>query len=280
VEVKEYIESGILELFVLDELNPQEKAEVLDMASRHPEVRSELLKVQQAFEVLAVKQGIEPAATLKSRIEAKLEFSDLAETDQNLSSGQNEALTRTLAPREGGVPAYPVKFYAYALAACFTLLVLSTLGMYSLWNRLKETQRNYDDLVSRTQQFGNQVAYLKGELGKSKTVMNDPDFKKLALAGTKAFPSDMAVVWWNQKKHTVMIDPAGLPRNDSEHSYQLWAIVNGKPVDAGVFEVKGDLTSVSQLKDIESAQAFAVTIEKKGGSESPTLSEMVVMASI
>jgi anti-sigma-K factor RskA len=34
------------------------------------------------------------------------------------------------------------------------------------------------------------------------------------------------------------------------------------------------------MKDIEDAQAFAITLEPKGGSVNPTMSEMYVMGSI
>ena len=126
----------------------------------------------------------------------------------------------------------------------------------------------------------NQVSYFKNQFYRSKKLIDDPDFKKLALIGTKTHLKSLAVVWWNKKSHTVMIDPNGLVATDQNHSYQLWAISNGKPVDAGVFEVKSDLSSLSKLNDISDAQAFAITLEPKGGSKNPTMSEMYVMSAI
>lgn len=73
----------------------------------------------------------------------------------------------------------------------------------------------------------------------------------------------------------------GLPKNDQAHQYQLWALVNGKPVDLGVFDVKADTTHILlKMKEIGSAQAFAVTLEKRGGVASPTMDQMIVMGGV
>ena len=71
-----------------------------------------------------------------------------------------------------------------------------------------------------------------------------------------------------------------MPLNDADHQYQLWALVNGKPVDLGVFDVNGALTGMQVMKNIGAAQTFAVTLEPKGGSVNPTMSQLMVMGNI
>ena len=69
-----------------------------------------------------------------------------------------------------------------------------------------------------------------------------------------------------------------LPLAPSDKQYQLWAIVDGKPVDAGII---GDCNGgLCKLKNIPKASAFAITLEKKGGSPTPTLTAMFVMGAI
>lgn len=73
----------------------------------------------------------------------------------------------------------------------------------------------------------------------------------------------------------------GLPLNDEAHQYQLWALVNGKPVDLGVFDVKADAEHILvKMKEIGGAQAFAVTLEKRGGVASPTMEQMIAMGGV
>ncbi len=60
--------------------------------------------------------------------------------------------------------------------------------------------------------------------------------------------------------------------------YQLWAIADGKPVNAGMYTEEKD--SKIALANIPKAQAFAITLEKKGGSPVPTMENMYVMGEI
>ena len=62
-----------------------------------------------------------------------------------------------------------------------------------------------------------------------------------------------------------------------EKQYQLWEIVNGKTVDAGMLD---NCTGLCKLKNIPSAQAFAITLENKGGSPTPTMSALYVMGAV
>ena len=84
----------------------------------------------------------------------------------------------------------------------------------------------------------------------------------------------------NKKSKEVFIELHKLPKPETGKQYQLWAIVDGKPVDAGMITMTEGDTSLHRMKDFESAQAFAITLEKEGGVPSPTLSELYVLGSI
>lgn len=60
MDIKEYISSGVLELYVLGKLDAQESAAVELMAAQHPEVRAELDAIEQALEVYAQMHGQTP----------------------------------------------------------------------------------------------------------------------------------------------------------------------------------------------------------------------------
>jgi anti-sigma-K factor RskA len=289
VEEKDFIESGILELYVLDALSLQERSEVESMCSGSALVSAELKRIEASMEVFALEFKIEPSSILKSTIESYLDFNssvsdssiiDIKKTFNNeISENGNsfKSLVEKRAIYKGSIKSNIPK---YAFAASIALFLISLIGSYSLWNKLKDSQNKYADLLNKNALNANQVSYFKNQFYRSKKLIDDPDFKKLALIGTKTHLKSLAVVWWNKKSHTVMIDPNGLVATDQNHSYQLWAISNGKPVDAGVFEVKSDLSSLSKLNDISDAQAFAITLEPKGGSKNPTMSEMYVMSAI
>jgi anti-sigma-K factor RskA len=58
---------------------------------------------------------------------------------------------------------------------------------------------------------------------------------------------------------------------------QLWALVNGKQVDLSIFVENPDSTYMKEMKSKASAVAFAVTLEPRGGSTSPTMDQMMVI---
>ncbi|MDA9555841.1 anti-sigma factor, partial [Pelobium sp.] len=136
------------------------------------------------------------------------------------------------------------------------------------------------------QSFANRVNYLDRRVSQREeelSVFTDANFKMVKLKGTPNSPESNILVAWNPKAQKVMIDLQNMkmPQNDQEHQYQLWALVDGKPVDLGVFDAnqKGD-ELMKTMKSIGVAQAFAVTLEPRGGSVSPTLDKMMVMGAI
>ncbi len=88
------------------------------------------------------------------------------------------------------------------------------------------------------------------------------------------------MVYWNKASKEVFIEIKNLPVPEAGKQYQLWAIVNGKPVDAGMITLTQGDSSLHKMKNFDAVQAFAITLEKEGGSPSPTLTEMYVMGAI
>ncbi|RYF96535.1 MAG: anti-sigma factor, partial [Chitinophagaceae bacterium] len=83
-------------------------------------------------------------------------------------------------------------------------------------------------------------------------------------------PSSIATIYWDKKKAEVFILVNNLPKAPSDKQYQLWAIVDNKPVSAGVFDVNENSEYLLKMTNISGpAVAFAVTLEKRGGSETP-----------
>ena len=83
-------------------------------------------------------------------------------------------------------------------------------------------------------------------------------------------PKASAFVIWDAKNQRGVLTAVDVPPNAEDHDYQLW-VVDPKyqiPVDAGVFSVKNGQTTKVVFKPkrpITSADAFAVSLERKGG---------------
>jgi anti-sigma-K factor RskA len=270
-DIKAYIESGILELYVLGEVTQEERAQVEAMALKHPAIKAELDEIERSLEAYALENAVEPAEGQRDKILNSLltNFSD----DRTFPTRNAR-----IEVEDNVIPINRAKtgsFYRYAFAACLALLIVSIAALISVYNRLQQSNTLLASLQTQNQRFANTVNLMDQELG----VFRDPSFKMLKLQGTPKSPASALMVAWSPAKKKVMIDMANahMPLNDKDHQYQLWALVGGKPVDLGVFDADTTSKDMKEMKSIASADAFAVTLEPRGGSESPTMSEMMVI---
>ncbi|RYZ99394.1 MAG: anti-sigma factor [Sphingobacteriaceae bacterium] len=267
--IQSYIESGILELYVLGNVTPEEKLQVEEMMALHQTVRAEVDEIERALEVYAGKNAVEPAADNCTHILNSL-VSNLA--DDNISPLERKDDNVIALPRANN-------FYKYAFAASLLLLLGVSITLYNVYNKLEQSNDQLLALSQENQQFAKTVNLKEQQI----SVFRDPAFKLFRLQGTEKTPDAGLTIAWNPKSKKVMIDMVDmkLPATDHDHQYQLWAMVNGKPVDLGVFDKPTvDTTDMVEMKSIALAQAFAVTIERRGGSRNPTLDEMVVIKSL
>lgn len=289
-DIKTYIESGVLELYVLGDLTPEERLKVEEMASLYPEVKVELAEIEKTLGELADSYAIEPSENLRDNFLSKLIFND--EENNALASvpfienDQQNTLANTNT-KDNIIPLNNAKlnFYKYSFAACFALLIISVGALFVLYNNLQESKEQLAVLQSSNQDYANQVNYLDKKVESTNEILSvytNPDYKMVELKGTANSPESKMLVAFNPKEQKVMIDikNMSMPAHDENHQYQLWALVDGKPVDLGVFDGVSTETVMKKMKAIDKAQAFAVTLEPKGGSINPTLEKMMVMGAI
>jgi anti-sigma-K factor RskA len=268
-DIQSYIESGILELYLLGDVTPEEKRQVEDMAAKHPVIKAELDEIERSLESYAEANAIEPAAHLREKILNSM----LTSFTDDSSFVEPDDVHDNVVPI---TYSSSYNFYKYAFAACLALLLASAVALYSMYNKLQDSNNQVAALQLNNSKFANTVSLKEGEL----QVLQDSSFKFIKLnAVPKAPPKSQMTIAWSPINKKVWVDLRSLKvaANDSTHQYQLWALVGGKPVDLGVFDKSADSTDMKEMKSIASADAFAVTLEPRGGSPSPTMSEMVVM---
>jgi len=265
VNVEEYISSGILESYIMDELSAAERAEVEKAMSQHQEVRAELDRIEQTMESLAFATAVNPNASLKAKILEEIEFKE------------ETPVVSIDSRREGS------SFLKFAAAASVIIALGSAVMAFNYWNKWKNAEDRLSSLIAQNQQFAenyNTVNQKLDNLQESVTVMNSADYERIIMNGTDNAPQSLATVYWNESSREVFLSIQNLKELSEDQQYQLWAIIDGKPVDAGVFDLSKDSFLV-QMKEIGSgAAAFAVTIEPKGGSENPTLETMQVLGNV
>ena len=280
--LKAYIESGVLELYVLGDLSPEEALQVEEIAAQHPEVKAEIAAIEQAIEQYAVQNAVEPSVDVEIRLFEKLGLNEVEENIQPEPIYTEETKIIRLDESDG-----KVRNLRYALVACVALLIISTAALFITYNKLTDAHDQIASLNLDKQKFAGVVSKLEFEnqgLNNMAAMADSKEWTTINMEGQPFSPTAKMKVYWNKKDKSVLINYVAmdLPKTDKEHEYQLWAMVNGKPVSLGVFG-KSDSTSneaLVKMPAIQEAQAFAVTIEPMGGSINPTMDKLSVMGGV
>ena len=272
MNIQEYILSGIVESYVLGLASTEERAEFENMCAAHAEVRAARDAFERAIEQQAFMEATSPPAHLKSRIFGELDV----EADRK-KPGKFKNVQR---------PMKPVRsiWSRYVAAASILLLVVSTGLNFYFFSKYKDYIAKYDELVASQNQTAalNQSLQTKlHDYESAMSLMKDPAMAVVKMPGiaTGPNPESSATVYWDTRSKDVYLLVNSLPQPSADKQYQLWALVDGKPIDAGVFEISQGIPLV-KMKNIPEAQAFAITLEKKGGSVAPTLDAMYVMGKV
>jgi anti-sigma-K factor RskA len=253
LNIEEYISSGILESYALGELSAAERVEVEKNLALFPQLKEELLRVEEAQENLLMRSAIKPKASVKENLFKKIE---------------NEQGGRTVSMPVGS----QVSFWKYAAAASVTLALVTSYLAYNYYGKWRSTEGNLNDLIAQNQQMARDYNTVNERLDKIETdikVMDNPAFAKVVMKGSPNAPDALASVYWNVATQEVYLSVQNMKARAQENQYQLWAMVDGKPVDAGVFDA--DPSGLLKMKKMEGAGAFAVTIEPRGGKPTPSL---------
>jgi anti-sigma-K factor RskA len=270
VNVQEYILSGIVESYVLGLASREDSIEFERMCAAYSEVRAARNSFELELEGKLLEQKIEPPRELKPRI-----FSEIG-MEKDEQPPRIPLPKPTLVPRAG--------FARYVAAASLILLAGSVLLNLYLLDQYKKSIAQYKELSARETQVAGANQVLQTKLNAYENALNlmkNPMMAIVKMPGTpnSPAPSSMATVYWNTESKDVYLLVNQLPKPVTGKQYQLWAIVDGKPVDAGTFNL-GEGVSFVKLKTIPRAEAFAITLEKTGGSETPTMDAMYVMGKV
>jgi hypothetical protein len=277
----------------LGELDPAAQAEVEALARRFPEVRQELDDLLAGLGVYAEAHAITPPAGMRERVLGRV-FADIKNTAPAapvapVAPVAEVPTMRVSASNPHVATAAPVvapvsRSNGWAIAASVALL-LSLVGNAILYTNWQKTSNDLTVALNEQTRFANTTQVMERRLSTTQEqlhILRSPqEYKTVALAGTPAHPTAQARVMYNKVSHRVYLDVAQLPPLPPGKQYQLWALDNGKPVDAGMLTAATTAgEDMQQMKDIASAQAFAMTVEPTGGSAGPTLNTMTVVGNI
>ena len=268
MDTKQYIESGILSIYVLGIASEEEQREVEMLAEQHPEIAQEIAAIRVALDAYAANYAVPPPASLKQKLMHQL-FAEEEDSNEEVleESPELPSLHDTEPPYLLGQPEVllePTR-RSYMMAASYIFLALSLLAnvyFYSSWQRSEK-----DLALARTENLkiaDNLKSNLTNyeQLAQENNLLKNPNNTIVKLKGLEEIaPEGNATIFWDKNTNDAYIYTVSLPAPPEGKQYQLWAVEGDVVWDAGVF----DLGQVQKIKCREKADKFVITLEKRGG---------------
>jgi anti-sigma-K factor RskA len=263
MEVKEYIESGILELYVYGLLTEDQNVEVSQMAEKHKEIELEIISIEKS--IINLSSSFSPFLSVEnfSKIKSQLEIKYATKViDLKPKSNLNNYLGWAAA---GALFIGAGYFYTQQLKFENEIVTIQSekSELNTKLNSAKDLQKQTSEIVS---------------------VMRDGTNTVVTLAGQTVSPTSSAKVYWNKNSQTVYVDASQLPPPPKGMVYQVWSL-----------KLKPTLTptSIGLLNNFETnenrffavsktsgAEAFGITLEPAGGSKSPTMEQLYTLGAV
>ena len=263
MDVKEYIASGILELYVAGALSPEENLEVQHYALQYPEIQKEIEAIENA--VLELTEAASPKMPENGFAKIKAEINDVI----------------PFTPEASKSSATP--WGSYLGWAASVLLAIGLFWLYTENNKLKnqieltnQEKQSLEDILSDTQAEITSKEMLLQEI-------RDKDVSVIALGGQTVSPSSYAKAYWNKEEQKVIIDAQGLPEPPEGFTYQVWSLKLDPltPTSLGLLDdFASQDNKLFTLENANESEAFGITLEPEGGSETPTLEQLYTLGAV
>ncbi len=259
MDIKAYIESGVLELYIAGLLSEEENQEVYELSELHPEIKAEILAIENAIQSLSgniVSSGNMNFGAVRDRIG---------------DSKTPEALV--VKPRT----------YNWIAYTGWAAAVLMAFGLLYFVQQTGDLKSEVESVSRDMELLEEEIIALREDNNRTETLLQDirdKDISVIPLAGQEVSPDSYARVYWNKEKDLVYLDAAGLPDPPPGMVYQVWSLKLSPltPTSIGILDgFETDDTKVFVLANPNESEAFGITLEPDGGSATPTLTQLYTL---
>ncbi len=250
MNVKEYISSGVVESYVLGLASEAERRDFEANSALYPEIE----EAKKLFELMLEEQLLQDATPvpqfLKTQIEERLKSSE-----PDVSSEQVQ-LERT--------PVHHIGIWRWIAAA--SVILLAGTVYWAL-----NTNKKYQEQLAKTRELQELVQNSTAEVNQLQADIDKLQHPMKTAALKSEDSRTFATIYWDTASASgdVYLMVNNLPQPVSDKQYQLWALLNGQPINLGMIEVK-QKRLLYRMKNVQNAEAFAISLEPKGGSPAPT----------
>lgn len=242
-KLQSILDSDLLENYLMGTASDEETLRAENYISLYPEVRKTYYELQENLETFAKLHDVKPPDELKEKI-----------------------MTRIRKENKIGN-----RFTKFASAASFAILV-SAGASYFFWNQNQNLQEENTMVSNKIDNLQEDMREQLQDVRNQFIVLQNPETKQYKLTGNKKAEELKAVAYVNPVKKLSYLNVRKLPQLPENQCYQMWAEVNGEMVNLGI--IKEADKKLLALPYSDNAVGY-ITIETKGGNDSPTVENIV-----
>lgn len=251
MNIQEYISSGEVEACILGVATEAEQLHFMQMKKNYTEVA----QYANEFELSLEKKYLEnapltPNANLFASIQKELS------PEAPVISIKKANTTNT-------------EWKKYTVAASIALLLGSTIFNFMLLNKVKGLQTQVNDLANNKT-----TAPQDNKNTAQFAFLQSPNVTPVAMYGVGTHNICKCSIFWDKAKNVALFVTHHLFQPGENNDYQLWAMVDNKPVSVGIVKLPLDKAPILIENIPVGATQFKLTLEKKGGSVKPTLEQL------
>lgn len=260
---KDYIESGLLELYVYGTLPEKEQAQVAADVAKDPELQAEVNAIEASLLKLSKATSAGLSASVKKELLQKI----------NQRATQSKPKVKIITSN-----------YSYFGWAAAILLLGGILWLLKLNQDIQEELKVVStELESKEIQVANSTQKAQ-HLEDLLQQMAQPNTRKLTLPGNDLNAPNAAVAaFYDDEANELILDISRLPEAPEGMVYQAWSLTFEPltPNSIGVLAESGSPDNkIFRLQDIPRSEGFGITLEPAGGSQSPNLEQLYALGTI
>lgn len=244
-KIRLFLETDLLEKYLIGSTTKEETLQVERYIALYPEVRKSYNELQSNLQAYANLYALNTPEGLKDKI-----------------------LTRIKAQNTGRR-----KFRRFAIAASVTAFLFAG-SSYFFWNQNQSLQDENVLVNAKIKTLEEDMKEQLEDVRNQFIVLNNPQTKKYLVNGNKKAKDLKAVAYVNPVKKLSYINVRNLPNLPENQCYQMWAEVNGEMVNLGVINSLDNKDKLRPLPYAENAISY-ITIESQGGTDTPTVKNIV-----
>lgn len=251
MDKKTILENGLLEQYLLGELDVDQTTELENLLAQEEDLKAELLALEKDFERIGQENAIAPPTEVKANLMA-------------YAKGDNAVIT---------LKSQNKMKYLFGVAASIAGLLL--LGSFWMYTQLNEVQQQLNTVEGSNEELNRTIEKLNNSLNTKETLfatLSHPDTEQYVLEGNALMPEGKMLSYVNHTTKSVVVNTERLPILNNDEDYQMWADVEGEMINMGVISKSSQLMAMNY---IDHAESLNITIEPSGGSEHPTVSRLV-----